>query len=762
MREKYAVIFLCLIFALAVCAVTSLRSRKSIGKYVSLLQCSLIPPVIGNLILIISGDRAFSTAGCMIYFIGMDLVMFALCRHTVKYCRISVPNRKLMAAVDILLAADIIQLLCNPIFGHAFNVEAIEVDGFDYYRIIPLLGQTIHRAIDYAIIAAIIVIYIVKVVRAPQIYAERYYVILATMIAATLWQTFYIFSRTPIDRSMIGFGIFGLLIYYFSLLYRPLRLLDRLLASMASEMNEALFFFDLAGRCIWVNGKGVSLLRIGADEFDRASGKLSQVFGELKWDSDNWSCKRIAEIGGDLRYFVIERRTVTYAQDRPAGSFIIIRDETEEQLRLKREIYNATHDALTGLYTREFLYEHIRETIASHPDIRYYVIFADVKNFKIINDIFSNTFGDFTLKCVAEKIRENVPDKSVYGRLGGDNFGILIPVADFNRSVFEDNLSHFAVNDGSVEYNLLIHFGVYEVTETDIDVSVMFDRAHLALATIKDEYQNHIAFYDDEIRRKVLWDQHISAQLFDAIQSFQIRPYLQPIVDCKGKVVGAEALARWIHPVDGFLSPISFIPVFENNGMIVEIDKHMWRSACEILSRWKKTRPDLFISVNISPKDFYFIDVASELRGLIKEYGIEPASLRIEITETVMMNDAEDRMKILSDFRDEGFIVEMDDFGSGYSSLSLLKDMPVDVLKIDMKFLGKSQNYNKAHRIVQNIITMSDDLDISSLTEGVENAEQYNMLSEMGCRLFQGYYFAKPLPVDEFEEFCSSRSDNIA
>ena len=140
---------------------------------------------------------------------------------------------------------------------------------------------------------------------------------------------------------------------------------------------------------------------------------------------------------------------------------------------------------------------------------------------------------------------------------------------------------------------------------------------------------------------------------------------------------------------------------------------------------------------------------------LVKEYGIEPSRLRIEITETVMMNDVDERMKILSNFREAGFIVEMDDFGSGYSSLNLLKDMPVDVLKIDMKFLSKANDDSKAQTIVQNIIHLSDDLGISSLTEGVETELQYQLLSRMGCKLFQGYYFAKPLPVEEFEKFCS-------
>ena len=260
------------------------------------------------------------------------------------------------------------------------------------------------------------------------------------------------------------------------------------------------------------------------------------------------------------------------------------------------------------------------------------------------------------------------------------------------------------------------------------------------------------AYYDKEIREKLLWNQNISSQLGEAIRTREVRPYLQPIADREGHIVGAEALARWIHPEHGFMSPALFIPVFEKNGMIAEVDKYIWRCACEILAQWKKEKRNLFISVNISPKDFYFIDVITEIQNLVKEFHISPEFLRIEITETAMMNEAENRMQILENFRKAGFIVEMDDFGSGYSSLNMLKDMPVDVLKIDMKFLGKTGDKNRANTIVKNIIHLSEELGISALTEGVETKEQYEVLSLMGCSLFQGYYFSKPLPQEEFEK----------
>ena len=220
-------------------------------------------------------------------------------------------------------------------------------------------------------------------------------------------------------------------------------------------------------------------------------------------------------------------------------------------------------------------------------------------------------------------------------------------------------------------------------------------------------------------------------------------------MDANGTVVGAEALVRWIHPVHGFLSPAMFVPIFERNGMIADMDRHMWRCACEILQTWHN---DLFISINISPKDFYFMDVVAELQEIIGEYGIEPSRLRVEITETVMMQDNENRIDILNHLKQLGFLVEMDDFGSGYSSLNMLKDMPVDVIKIDMLFLRQTQKDDRGQTILHNMMNLTNDLGLSSLTEGVETEAQFNMLQAMGCKLFQGYYFSKPVPVDQFEK----------
>lgn len=756
MRTQFSIVFLCLILALTTCAVIAHRSRKPIAKSLTMLLIALIFPVMGNLIIVFTGQELFAKIGCYIYYLGMDGLMFTMMQFMYDYCRIPRRMKKLRMSIYAFLIADVVQLLLNPLFHHAFQNEVIMVDDFPYYGLVPLAGQYFHRIVDYSILFAILLVFFVRMVRSPKVHSERYSVIFYTLFVAAIWQSLYIFSGSPIDRSMIGFGVFGLMIFYFSLYYRPLRLLDQMLAKIASEMPEALFFYDIGAHCIWANKPAKQLIDIDEDEYELAWTRLTEKFGTPPESDDEWTIRRVIGEGENERHFVITRHKVTDEKESLAGFFISFRDNTEEEQRLRREIYNATHDSLTGLFTREYLYEQIKAQLEQHPEAHFQIVFLDVNNFKIVNDIFSNAFGDYALKCIANWIRRDAQKHWVYGRLGGDTFGVCMPVSDFEPARIEEELSKFVVRDKKVDYHLLMHLGIYEINDTDTDIAVMFDRAHLALQSIKDEYQTHIAYYDEKLRKQVLWEQHISAQLREAIDERQLRPYLQPIVDANGKLIGAEALARWIHPTDGFLSPALFIPVFEKNGMIVEVDKHMWRCACEILARWAKKDLDFFISVNISPKDFYFMDVAGEIGKLVKEFDIEPSKLRLEITETVMMNNSEERMKILSGFRAAGFIVEMDDFGSGYSSLNMLKDMPVDVIKIDMKFLNRTQNDSRAKTIMQNIMQLSDDLGLISLTEGVETQEQFEMLTNMRCKMFQGYYFNKPMPVGDFEKNCMS------
>ena len=228
--------------------------------------------------------------------------------------------------------------------------------------------------------------------------------------------------------------------------------------------------------------------------------------------------------------------------------------------------------------------------------------------------------------------------------------------------------------------------------------------------------------------------------------------FLQPQVDAKGQVQGAEALVRWIHPEKGVVAPGRFMDTLEKTGLVYKLDKYMWEKAAQKLKEWKQKEIPYYISVNISTKDFFFLDIYETFVQLIEQYEIEPERLKLEITETTLMSDFKENMKILGKLQAYGFQIEIDDFGSGYSSLNMLRNIKANVLKIDRDFLVATENEVRDQDILQSIVVLAEKIGMSVIVEGVETKKQLEMLIGMGCRMFQGYYFSKPLSVEKFEE----------
>lgn len=426
MRYVFSVIISLLIIALAVCTVRARNSGKSIGSAVALLLASLIPPMAGNLIIVSFSTLWLVTVGRYIYFLGMDLVMFAVTRFTQAYCFPETPRHNLQKIADILLLVDAVQLLLNPIFGHAFSQKAITVSGHIYYALIPYAGQTFHRLVDYGILFVVIVLFAVKTARCPRIEAERYAVILAAMIFTTIWESFYIFSSSPIDRSMIGFGVFGLLVYYLALHYRPVRLLDRMLANIASELPESLFFFDTYDRCIWANTPGRRLVGITGENYDPVRDTLQEKLGRLDEIPADGVIRKEVSDGETTRSYLLEKHGVRDEHERPIGWFMSIRDNTVEHDTLLREQYKAMHDALTGLYNRAG-FNQIMSMIDPRTD---FLLYIDVDRFKTINDTYGHETGDRVLQKTAESIRHNFRAVDYICRLGGDEFVVILTQAD--------------------------------------------------------------------------------------------------------------------------------------------------------------------------------------------------------------------------------------------------------------------------------------------------------------------------------------------
>jgi EAL domain-containing protein (putative c-di-GMP-specific phosphodiesterase class I) len=275
----------------------------------------------------------------------------------------------------------------------------------------------------------------------------------------------------------------------------------------------------------------------------------------------------------------------------------------------------------------------------------------------------------------------------------------------------------------------------------------------MAIGTIKNEYDCMIAYYDDTLTRKAVNDNRIVSEFDTALEEGQFEMFLQAQVAANGVLTGAEALVRWRHPERGLISPSEFIPVFEETGLIYRLDQCIWECAAKQLKEWQGTgHDDLKISVNISARDFYYLDIYKCFTELVQRYGVEPGMLNIEITETAIMMNLDKQLDLLEKLQKYGFHVEIDDFGSGYSSLNMLKNMHADVLKIDMGFLRETQNHKRTKIILNTIIDLAKQLHMTVITEGVETERQVRFLTGAGCDIFQGFYFSRPISVEDFEK----------
>lgn len=420
--------------------------------------------------------------------------------------------------------------------------------------------------------------------------------------------------------------------------------------------------------------------------------------------------------------------------------------------------YKAEYDTLTGIPNKSTFFRETEKMLKLNPGTKYVLLRLDVERFKVINDLYGIEAGDNLLINIANTMRDIFSEIGTYAHLESDNFIACFPydenkVKEITTKITESQKSFIP------DFEIVIAYGCYIISDPETKVTLMSDRAYLALCQIKGMYLNRIGYYDDSLMSKVKSEQQIVNDMNEALTDNQFVVYFQPQFDHKtGKIVSAEALSRWIHPTKNMISPGVFIPTFEKNGFIVKLDEYIWNKACEWQAKWIKENPDkepFPISVNISRLDIYNPHLCEILLSIIKKYGISADLFRLEITESAYVENPSQLIQTIECLRSSGFIVEMDDFGSGYSSLNSLKDVPVDVLKLDLCFLSGENRLRRSEQILVSIVEMSKKLNLKIIAEGVETKEQADFLTSIGCSIIQGFYYSRPVPIEEFEKLLS-------
>lgn len=416
----------------------------------------------------------------------------------------------------------------------------------------------------------------------------------------------------------------------------------------------------------------------------------------------------------------------------------------------------AYYDALTGAYNKNKFWEEAGQLLKEERG--YALVIFDVANFKLVNELFGYDKGDSLLRYIAGICGDNIEDKELYYHDSADNFGMLMRfdnTEEFTKRIMSilQSISDCQLSEKQ-DYKVSCSCGIKIIDSFDVseDLDSSYDRANMALKEAKGSRKNTIIYYGERLHEKARIRNEVESSMHSALEEREFIMYLQPKINLAAKkIVGAEALIRWIKKDGKMIYPDQFIPIFEQNGFIADVDIYMMEEACRKLRNWMDLGYEVVpISVNQSRILFYKQNYMLKLKELISRYRIDPAYIILEVTEGITMENIKEMKRVIREIHGMGFAVSMDDFGSGYSSLNILKDLEIDELKLDKVFLDETEDAKKRDQIMKNIIRMAQDLAISTVVEGIETEGQADFATEIGCEIGQGYYFAKPMPADKF------------
>ena len=749
----YSLLIIIEIVLLGICAVKSINKKGKLAKIVLYYEAvAFIAGVFFWIYTYVPGINI--TTFCKgVTFACYDWLVILLMYYTQYYTGLFKGVWAVKITMMLYSAIDSFVMIANTWTHNVFTISEITKGEIVVDYVKTSFFYQAHFIYNYVVIIVILISFIFMIAKSSRFYSFRYQVIFIALFSGFVLDLATVSSQSIYDLSTPIYGFMSMIIYYLTLSYVPNELIENTLSLIIKDMNSGIVCFDIHGRCIYCNDILRELYGIGHDyeEMEKEYRKWIQSIEENRKDSMKMETS-IYQNGKKKYYEIVYKRTYDDKQNQVCDYFIF-NDRTEDVVSLEHEKYRASHDILTGLLNKEQFYIETAKLIKENRDVKYCLVCSNIKDFKFVNELFGIEKGNEILKKQAEYMKNFIGEDSLAARLHADRFAMCMPRIRFDEDLINEAITGIQEAFKNSSFHMHIFVGVYDIHDVEERVSIMCDKANLASETIKNEYKSSVAYYTEHLLEKSIEERKIIGEFDRALDNEEFVMFLQPQVDVSGKPFGSEALVRWQHPDKGLLAPGVFIDVLEKTGFVYRLDRYMWDKAVKQLAEWKKRGiNDYHISVNISTKDFYLIDVYETFVGLVEKYDIDPKLLKLEITETALMSDFNKNMVIIKRLQKYGFDIEIDDFGSGYSSLNMLKDISADVLKIDMGFLRASENEVKGQDILESIIGLANKLGMRVITEGVEKKTQVDMLYDMGCKMFQGYYFSKPIPVDEFEK----------
>lgn len=673
-------------------------------------------------------------------FVGTDFILF----FALAFIETYIGNKRNIFVSDtlfILIIIDAIFMIFNIKNGSFLNVYDensaylnIELNGFFIYHIVLCLVMYLFN----------IALLLTKTITSAKCYKAKYLISLSLMSLIGDLKIILFALASKIDYSILIYSFAIIAMYYFFFIYSPILLTKKIEDMIMNNMLDCIIAFDANQNSIYVNERATSLLGSCIKDLNKTEFVKRFSFVELE------NKVSVIKYNGNEVYLSPNKKIFLDYKNRVEAYLYLLEDVTLREIKEKNEEYYSSHDDLTKIYNNNYF--NIKYSQITNELSLYEMAVINFTDFKLINNVFGSNQGDFCLIKAAETLKNvSVNYFKIYARISADKFVVLSKkdTIDYNylqKMIFENVTSQIK------ELPINVKIGICKDCDNNPDDTIK--KCLATLNYIKNKINENVGYYNDDVEGMIIKRNQLLIDIDRAIEQHEFLVYYQPQINSyDNRLVGAEALVRWLHPKYGMVSPGEFIPLFEEHMLITKLDKYVWEEACIFLNKWHGKYPNLSISINISVNDFYQMDVCSFLVDLITKYDIAPKNLKLEITESAFASDRKMIIDKVDELHKYHFIIEMDDFGSGYSSFNTLKEIPIDVLKMDMKFINGDLNNYKAKEILNSIIAMAHKIHMPVIAEGVETKEQCELLSQMDCDLIQGYYYSRPLPEGDFVEF---------
>ncbi len=759
MRALFFVVSLIILVVVCLCCYILRQRGTAFKKSLFYLNFATSITIALQLLSLMNFNMKLSLFLNGLYYASVDWLISYIFDYIYVFTEMSVKPKARLSfkrIFSILFLIDAAFLLTNVFTGFSFEITPFFFNRkFFCWNFYFHFAFYFHIAICYFLILLCLYELVKKIVTTNKFYRQKYKVIFSIFMLGFFVNAYLLFTKDTLDISLLLYGIFSAFATYYSFYSAPKSVEAKILNLVTDNINNGVLCFDLNKKCIYANKIGIKFF----PDKKSAEEELEDLILTGKE-----SLSREINIFKNRQKFVLSEEfyVIRDSNQLLLGYSIFFEDVTNELNLLEKERFLSSHDSLTGLFKRSNFFLLAEKLLKKEPEVPRYFVCTDIMNFKIVNDLFGSALGDEILKKEADILKKLSEEDALTGRISNDRFAVVVRKDKFKPLLVEkqfEEISRFLS-----KYNYKIHFriGVYEISDPYENVNSMYDKAELAVRE-NDDLERTLSFYSASMMNNLIEEKKVVTSFDQALAENQFAMYLQPQVSSiNEKVAGAEALVRWISPEKGVLGPNSFVPILEKAGLLFRLDLFIWQEAARKLSEWKKRGIDMYIAVNISAKDFYHLDLYKIFTELVEKYGIEPEKLKLEITETVFMHNIKLHTQVLSKLQNYGFFIEMDDFGSGYSSLNMLKNLTVDILKIDMFFLSQPKNSEKSKLILSKIIKMAKKLGLVVISEGVESEDNAEFLRNAGCDFFQGYLFSKPVPVSVFERNFISSDFNSA